>query len=182
MASDIFNGLFVVRLDQALPVTYSHWAAKEDGKNTMLEWSVASEVDNVGWVVEHAVSRGQFEELGFVPAGSADQTFFHDNPGLGIHYYRLRQRDFDGTEHLSEVRTVTFGGGERRAMTYPNPVAPGAPLTFKGLTNETRWSLWSVVGRQVSEGRGRYAAFDVPAGTYLLKVGNSIVDKIVVQD
>ena len=179
LGSDIRNGLFVVSLDQALPVTYSRWEAESDGKNAMLDWSVARADNNAGWTVEHAASRAPWEELGFVTGGSIDNTYFHETPGPGTHYYRLRQQDFDGTETYGEVRTVVFAGGERVARTYPNPAPAGSVLTFQGLTDLTDWSLWSVAGQRLLAGRGRYASPDLPAGVYLLRVGDAIVDRVI---
>jgi len=180
LSNDIANGLSIVRLNSAaLPVTYENWSAKSDGKNALLEWAITAETDNAGWSVEHAVEGGQFAEIAFVASGETENMLVHQKPGAGLHYYRLRQRDFDGTEHLSEVRSVTFDGRERQVATYPNPAAAGGQLTFQGLDVDTNWELFSAAGRLVQAGMGRQATISGTPGVYLLKVEGEVVDKIV---
>ena len=181
LGSDMNNGLFVVELDQALPVVYESWTAASDGKHARLDWTVAEERDNAGWVVEHSTATsGRFAELGWVDAGQTTNTFFHEDPGPGTHYYRLRQRDVDGTEHLSEVRTVAFMGDERRAQTFPNPVRSGGAVTFRGLLEDTAWEVVDLAGRQVQSGVGRGSVLTGPGGVYFVRVGGVVVDRVVV--
>src|SRR5690606_29831740 len=43
----------------------------------------------------------------------------HQNPRLGINYYKLRQTDFNGTYTHSEITSVNFT--EDATLIYPNP-------------------------------------------------------------
>ena len=181
LGSDMANGLFVVELNEALPVVYESWSASSDGKHARLDWAVAEERNNAGWVVEHGTETGGvFAEIGWVPSGETVNTFFHAEPGPGAHYYRLRQRDVDGTEHLSEVRVVEFLGDERRAQTFPNPVRSGGAVTFKGLLEDTAWEVVDLAGRQVQSGVGRGSVLTGPGGVYFVRVGGVVVDRVVV--
>lgn len=126
------------------------------------------------------MDNGQFAEIAFVAAGESENMLIHDTPGPGVHYYRLRQRDFDGSEHLNEVKSVSFHGSERIISAYPNPAPAGSRLTFQGLDMETQWELYDASGRLVASGKGRNSTLAGTPGVYLLKVAGDVVDKIVV--
>ncbi|NJC25866.1 LVIVD repeat-containing protein [Neolewinella antarctica] len=182
IGSDILNGLFVVALDGALPVTYTNWSVTGDGKNAMLDWSVAAEVNNAGWSVEHALEGGTFAEIAFVAAGERENHFLHEAPGPGVHYYRLRQMDLDGVAHLSEVRTVEFAGLASAITVFPNPARVGQTVALEGADAGAGWSLWTVGGQLVRRGVGARLRVDVPAGAYYLRVGEEVVGGVVFLD
>ena len=182
LASDMRNGLFIVKVDDlnALPVTYNSWEASNDGKNALLSWSTSNETDNAGWEVEHATLGGQFTSVSFVAAtADGEYTFTHAAPGTGLHYYRLRQRDFDGTEQLSDVRTVLFNEANTTLRAYPNPVAEGATVSLTGVATNENWTLLDLRGRRVMNGRGQQLNTALPAGVYLLKTVDQVVKLVV---
>ncbi|WP_020571588.1 choice-of-anchor B family protein [Neolewinella persica] len=182
LVSDEITGLYVVRVNDfnSLPVTYLSWEAESDGKNSQLSWSTSEETDNLGWDVEHAVDRGAFAPVGFVEAGEGTYAFTHEVPGEGLHYYRLRQRDHDGTENLSEVKTVIFAGGEDQINVYPNPARAGTDVRLEGMPFETKWCLTNVEGTIVLKGKGQtLGGQSVAAGIYFLETGGKVLGKVV---
>jgi hypothetical protein len=181
LGSDMSNGLFIVRVEDlaTLPVTYDFWDVEQNGKDVQLSWSAASEENNEGWQVEHAVSGGNFTAVGFVAAGSGEYTFTHVDPGPGVHYYRLRQRDQDGRETLSDLRTVILaGGGESDFALYPNPAPASAPVSILGV-NDAAWALLTIDGRVLQQGRGAIPTHDLAAGLYLVRVADPLVQLVV---
>lgn len=185
LVSDEITGLYVVRVNDfnALPVEYLSWEAESAGKNSQLRWTTTEETGNLGWEVEHATSRGAFTSIGFVPAGTGAYTFTHEVPGTGLHYYRLRQRDYDGTEALSEVKTVFFAGDQEQVVAYPNPARSGTEIRVTGLSPGANWVLTNLEGKHVSSGQGpAITGRSLSAGIYLLEVAGKVVSKIVVAD
>lgn len=183
LASDLNTGLYVVKVDNyqiALPVEYASWEARSDGKNAVLSWSTALETDNAGWTIEHAREDGDFRALDFVPAGSGAYQYTHLNPAEGQHFYRLRQRDFDGAESISEIRTLTFGANiSANFSAYPNPAAVGRMVNLTGINTDDTWELRSSVGQLITTGRGSQLPAELPAGTYFLRVVDKGVLRII---
>jgi choice-of-anchor B domain-containing protein len=183
LVSDLFTGLYVVRVNDfnSLPVAYTSWDVTSDGKNSHLTWSTSEESDNLGWEVEHATSRGAFASIDFVAASAGSYVFTHEVPGDGLHYYRLRQRDHDGTETLSEVKTVFFAGGEDQVTAYPNPARVGASIKLQGLAPGTDWTLHNLAGQRIYAGRGQtIPGQSLSAGIYFLKTEGKVVAKVAV--
>lgn len=185
LASDEITGLYVVRVNdfQSLPVTYDQWEATADGKNALLTWSTTAETGNAGWEVEHATEDGRFAGVGFVEAaGSGGYTFVHTNPGPGTHFYRLRQRDQDGTEMLNEVRTVILEGAAGQVSIWPNPAPRGADIRLDGLSPGSAWALINSEGKVVLTGVGAtISAGRIPAGIYFIETERKVVGKVVVE-
>ncbi|MEO0732149.1 MAG: choice-of-anchor B family protein [Bacteroidota bacterium] len=173
LASDMTNGLYVVEVDNveiALPVTYGRWTALAAGKDVRLEWATTNETNNLGWTVEHASDGGDFTPLGFVSNGTGEYSFVHQTPGAGTHYYRLRQRDFDGTERTSPVRSVDFGGAETLRL-YPNPAPAAAPVLLRGLSANAVWTITDMTGRALLRGTGNRITANLAPGVYVVRSG-----------
>ncbi|WMX13273.1 cadherin-like domain-containing protein [Aureispira sp. CCB-E] len=103
-------------MNDPLPVELLYFTAKLEGKNTgVLNWATSSELNNAGYEVEHALpSTGapEFNQIGYVNgAGTTTTAQYYDYkvPNLipGVHYFRLKQVDFDGTSTYTEVQSLT---------------------------------------------------------------------------
>lgn len=181
LGSDLANGLIVVSLDDvSLPVSYSSWTAVEEGKNALLEWTITAERNNAGYSVEHAVEGGSFAEIAFVEAGQLANSLVHESPGPGIHFYRLRQIDLDGTEHLSELRSVSFDGFASSVTAFPNPAPAGKEIMLTGIGPNASWELWTVAGQLVQRGTGSRLTANVATGMYYLRVEGEVVTNLVI--
>ncbi len=99
-----------------LPVELLDFTANLEGKNIgNLAWSTATELNNAGYEVEHAFSNTggvlEFNQIGFVTgAGTTNLTQYYNykvpNLTSGIHYFRLKQVDYDGTYAYSPIRAL----------------------------------------------------------------------------
>ena len=129
-----------------------------------------------------------FRQLHFVEPASANSaaprnyTYTDREAGkTGLRYYRLAQRDLDGTTTFSPVRTVLFDGLFESMLTAaPNPFGAtltltvtsaqpleNTPLTLTDATGRTvrtqRLTLPAGLGKVALDGLG-----DLPAGVYFL--------------
>lgn len=134
----------VVFLNQnPIPVELTSFTASLDGNNVQLNWSTASEINNLGFEIEKKVfSFGEdlgeaWNSIGFVPGyGTSTEKHiysFNDN-GLvdGNYFYRLKQIDTDGKIKYSgtvEVEVVSLFGFSLE-QNYPNPFNPVTKIRF----------------------------------------------------
>lgn len=93
------------------PVEWSYFTAKREHENVRLEWETATESNNKEFVIERSVNGRDYEVLATVAGAGTSQYATHyswnDNKALTQDaYYRLLQRDFDGTESYSAIRIV----------------------------------------------------------------------------
>ncbi|MEM9837279.1 MAG: choice-of-anchor B family protein [Bacteroidota bacterium] len=173
LASDQLNGLIVLELDgftAPLPVRYRSWEAKAVSANIRLDWSTELEIDNAGFQIEYSQDGRSFQPLAWIGAhldGKDTYTYTHFNPGNGTHFYRLRQRDYDGTEALSTVRSVRISD-YKVASVYPNPARPGALIYLE----PGAYQLFSAAGREIGyfevQNRALRLPANLPSGIYHL--------------
>jgi hypothetical protein len=110
-----------------LPVTWSSFEVQADNRIASLKWATASELNNRGFFVEHAMEDLVFKEIGFVDGNGTKAlpsaySFTHLIPANGQHYYRIRQLDFDGTVDYSVIRSLEyFSEASSDFKVFPNP-------------------------------------------------------------
>lgn len=96
-----------------LPVEMVDFQAIAEGNKIKLTWQTAAELDNDGFLVERTTNGQIWEKIGFVQGyGTTSEMhgyhFLDENPLLGLNYYRLRQKDFEGKEEYSGVVSFDF--------------------------------------------------------------------------
>ena len=149
-----------------------------------LYWATELELNNDGFTVERAVA-GNWEVAAWVAgAGDSDAlrnyaTTLTDVPS-GEQAFRLRQRDFDGTEAISDIVTV-YVNAEAGMSMFPNPTSGLLTLT-QGEAPAGRYeiSVLDVSGRLLRTGnvtlrtggvlRTEVDAAELPAAPYYLRV------------
>jgi hypothetical protein len=165
-----------------LPVTLTAFQAVPQGPAVALTWATATEQHNQGFDVQRSSDGVQFADLAFVPGvGSSLQAhtyqYLDAQPQRATaSYYRLRQRDLDGSATYSPVQVVAAAAGA--LSVYPNPVTDQATLVWQAAAAAaSRWHLTNAEGQllhseTVSERAGlNYLPLDLrpyPAGTYVL--------------
>lgn len=108
------------------PVELIFFEAKVRDRDVQLKWATSLEIENDYFAIERSPDGKQFKEIGHVPgkgnySGRSDYAFT-DPLVSGIFYYRLRQVDFDGTSHYSDVVRVSQTLPEPITYSlYPNP-------------------------------------------------------------
>lgn len=92
----------------ALPVELTSITATTRGKNVLIEWKTASELNNDRFEIERSIDGKSYETIGAVKGeGSStkevDYSFNDKRPVFGVNYYRLKQVDIDGKYDYSDV-------------------------------------------------------------------------------
>ncbi len=153
---------------RSLPVELLHFTALAMEGAVRLDWATAWEVDNEQFIVERSKAGLDFTKLGQVPAGAVTYAFMDADPFPGQNFYRLRQRDFDGTETLYGPVSVRLDSGVIRL--YPNPVTRRLHLTGE-VGEDEQSQLYHSDGRLLATGRGPTVDVSrLPAGSYYLRL------------
>ncbi|MCC5929711.1 MAG: T9SS type A sorting domain-containing protein [Cyclobacteriaceae bacterium] len=116
-----------------LPVELISFSARYRDSKVILNWATATEINNDGFEIEHSQNGTAFETLGWVPGNGnskdrIDYHFIHDNPFIGVNYYRLKQYDYDGAFEYSPLVMVNVqpdARGKILVKLWPNPVENG---------------------------------------------------------
>jgi hypothetical protein len=114
------------------------------------------------------------------------QTYAHRIDGLlpGVHRFRLRQIDYDGTFEYSPEVEVDIGvpGTYHLTSAYPNPFNPETSFSLSvARAQDVQVAVYDVTGRRVAllydglfpakTARAfRFGASTLPSGVYLLRV------------
>ncbi|WP_168797491.1 T9SS type A sorting domain-containing protein [Neolewinella litorea] len=163
-----------------LPVTYTSWLGERRGGEAQLEWTTGSEEDAELFEVQRSVDGGRnWSSVGEVAAMNrstgADYEFTdYGVPGTELQY-RLKQIDFDGAFHFSDIITIAAADNAQALSVWPQPAPVGAiQLRAAGFAGHTA-SLYSITGRMLvtfpltGEVQPLPAA-DLPKGIYLLRI------------
>lgn len=143
--------------DTVLPVELVAFTARASGADVLLAWETASETNNAGFEVEHAVGSGPFKALGFVPGrGTSTErnsyTYRVKDVAPARHIFRLKQIDTDGAATYSREVEVQRGltGPFVLEPVYPNPFRSTATVRFAVKKSApVRLMLYNMLGQVV---------------------------------
>lgn len=141
----------------SLPVELTAFDALLNGESVVLKWETATETNNSGFEVEHALAGDApvFAALGFVTgAGTTLELqryqFAAENVGPGRHLFRLKQVDFDGAFAYSDVVELEVAGQFALQPAYPNPFNPATQISYDvPATMSVTLYVYDVLGRTV---------------------------------
>jgi hypothetical protein len=96
-----------------LPLELIDFKATQQDNKVRLNWTTASESNNAFFDIEHSFDGKIFSKIGQVKgAGTSNSlqyyTYLDEKPLSGIHHYRLKQVDYDGTSSYSKMITVAL--------------------------------------------------------------------------
>jgi hypothetical protein len=158
-----------------LPVELLTFTGKAENNFNMLNWSTASEINNLGFDIERSSDGKSFNKIGSIKAKGQKSTYeFMDNAPLSISYYRLRQKDIDGVETLS--KTITLKQDKTISIKiYPNPTQDY--LKFDGDNEAADISIFSLNGQLIYalKNARRHTPIDVStlkSGSYMIEIKN----------
>ena len=180
-----------------LPVNFTVFTATPEADGIRLDWTTATELDNLGFGVERSTDGTSFAEIAFVDgAGDSNspQVYsFTDETVSGdtVYYYRLAQTDTDGSVRYSPTVSAALLTGlqitpwQDRLRWSPNPATDRVRL--HGIDGLDRVQLLDIHGRTVIR-RERFSGTleldALPAGVYLLAAerdGARTVRRLIVE-
>jgi hypothetical protein len=144
-------------VEPVLPVELASFDATSSGDDVTLRWRTASETANAGFEVQQKVN-DTFQKVGFVEGRGTTtqaQSYSYQLNGLvpGMHAFRLKQIDFDGSVHFSPVveTAVELPGAYFLSPAYPNPFNPQTQFTLTVAREQrVQVAVYDMLGRQVA--------------------------------
>lgn len=126
-----------------IPVELTSFTATLVGSSVQLNWSTASEINNLGFEVERSVISYRarnpvWEKIGFVEGkGTTSEiqnyNFTDQNLVSGTYNYRLKQIDLDGSfTYSNEIKVeYTMPAEFVLEQNYPNPFNPSTKISWQ---------------------------------------------------
>jgi photosystem II stability/assembly factor-like uncharacterized protein len=171
-----------------VPVELASFTGTSNGKEVILNWSTATELNNQGFEIERSEDNVSFNKIGFVPGfGTTTEPksySYSDQPvSIGKYYYRLKQIDYDGSYEYSGVVEVEWHAFKSYLLeqNYPNPFNPTTTIGF-GIQNKSnvKITILNAIGEEVAvvlnEEREpgfhqvEFNAANLPSGVYFCRI------------
>ena len=169
------NGTILYTPNGGLPVELINFTADIIDNDVILNWTTATETNNLGFAIERKHNKADWRELGFVPGhGTTTEPQFYSfdekSVAPGKYQYRLKQIDYDGTYEYSDIVEVEVGLPTEYSLSqnYPNPFNPSTKIKFSIPFVETRdrvsvqLKVYDVLGNEVAT----LVNEEKPAGSY----------------
>ncbi len=179
-----------------LPVEWLSFTARgetEGYNHSILEWATATEKNCSHYVIQHSTDGVTFSSIGEERgAGTTterqDYDFIHDEPVIGVNYYRLKQVDFDGKYEYSNVVSVKFEMElpKLSMQLFPNPTSGILNIQIGKVIETPTFQVFDIQGRLItvnmnnsSGNQWSFNTADLPNGHYFLqmKQGEQILNK-----
>ena len=99
-----------------LPIELINFECAEDGKNNIITWQTASEINNDYFTLERSEDGIHWSVLATIEdAGNStmllDYKFVDSSPYVSYTYYKLKQTDFDGNYEYSDICAIQNESG-----------------------------------------------------------------------
>lgn len=165
-----------------LPVTWSSFDVECRGGDRLVEWTVASQLNNDRFEVERSMDATSWTLVGIIPgAGTTQQQMTYElldhvteiSAAQSVIYYRVKQVDQDGMFSYSGVQASSCD-----VVVYPNPATDEVVvvLPFSGALVEVVDATGRIVRVVRSDGAmARIPVFDLATGFYTLRMSSSSV-------
>ncbi|HZW38218.1 MAG TPA: SBBP repeat-containing protein [Ignavibacteriaceae bacterium] len=159
-----------------VPVELTSFSASVNGKNVTLTWNTATELNNAGFEIERSTDKVNFSKIGFVSGkGTITEnslyTYTDINPGTSTFYYRLKQKDFDGSWTYSNIVevNVSLPTSFSVSQNYPNPFNPSTQFNFSiPVDARVNIAIYNTIGQKLYE-----TSSDYKAGTYTQNINGN---------
>ena len=138
--------------DAPLPVELLHFSGKEiDHQQVALNWNTSSEKDNSHFVIERSADGQRFDAIGVVAGKGTSSVLqqydYIDEQPLTLGYYRLKQVDFDGSFHFSNIISITLKSAQDvKLIVYPSTTEREVTIRFNTFASPR--SLLRIVNSQ----------------------------------
>ncbi|MBZ0199611.1 MAG: T9SS type A sorting domain-containing protein, partial [Ignavibacteriaceae bacterium] len=144
--------------DPLIPVELSSFTAAVSGKDVILNWTTATEMNNSGFQIERKLGSTTWAKVGFVEGkGTTTEKssyVFNDKPSFnGSVSYRLKQIDLDGSFKYSNVVEVNISAPSKFELSqnYPNPFNPNTTIKYSvAAKSQVELNIYNILGSKVA--------------------------------
>lgn len=140
----------IIHVITPLPVELGHFSGRRENSILQLYWMTLSEKENDHFDIEESIDGKSFKLKGQVKGNGTSIEVHHyefsaADISAPVAYYRLRQFDFNGEEHLSHV--IALQRKEGNAIDFlisPNPVDKNGALIVQCALQEREEAILSI--------------------------------------
>lgn len=171
-----------------VPVELIRFSADWQHQTVLLSWQTASELNADQFEVLHSTDGMVWTLISVVQASGnsnelRDYSTVHSQPANNTNYYRLIQRDHDGTVHTDEKIAVWFHA-DRPLNVYPNPLTGELLEVHTELNGHL--AIYNHLGELLDEidlveGVNKVYLPHIPSGVYFLRTGDNTQQTIRIQ-
>lgn len=172
-----------------LPVQWQSFTAKKQNSNSvLLNWQTAAEQNAQDFVIQHSSNGQQWKQLDIVAAAGNSTAvnnyqFVHAQPVTGNNYYRLLQRDKNGSTAYSTIETVQFAAANASFTVASNTVNNGQLRL--AVTEATTLRLFTGNGQllqqfKLAQGNHTLTLSAYAKGIYFIN-GNGKTERLMIQ-
>ena len=146
-----------------IPVELTSFTLSAFGREVMLEWSTATELNNYGFDIERSVISNEernllWDKIGFVNGQGTttlknEYSFTDKNIDEGKYHYRLKQIDLDGTYTFSNELEIDINLPDEFLLeqNYPNPFNPGTIISWQSpVSSNQTLKIYDLLGNEVA--------------------------------
>ena len=126
-------GAYESTLPSVLPVSFGKFSATLQSNRVKLDWNTFSETNNEVFIVYRSADGKNYTEIAQQHSkGSQANTYvaYDNSPANGVNYYRLKQRDLDGTITELGDDAVNFSLAAEEIKAWPNPADRFVKVSF----------------------------------------------------
>lgn len=157
------RGVYEAFIDLTIPVELSSFTAESGNNSVQLNWSTATETNNMGFEIERKLKNQEWVTIGFVNGNGTTTEIQNYNyiddysqmPYEGTALYRLKQIDYNGDYEYSEQLAVnlTFVPSEYYvSQNYPNPFNPSTTIKYSlPVESNVRINIYNSLGQMIEE-------------------------------
>jgi hypothetical protein len=169
-----------VKLPVTMPITYSKPLETTQKQNsTHLTWSVATQINNDKYIIEHSTDGNTFSTIGEIDGDGTNNAerhyeYTHKTPSIGVNYYRIKQIDYDGTSSYSNIASVVYESDDREIAIYPNPATDEVTLSVAEGTEVSVADMMGRVLKKVTIGKDQNIInlVEFPSGMLIFVIGD----------
>jgi hypothetical protein len=117
-----------ITVDCSMPVQFQDFTVRRQNSSALLLWQTSSEVNTGYFEIQRSNDGINFTTIGYVQAAGNSNvllsySFIDEHPLDGTSYYRIMERDLNGSVNLSPVRSIHFSNGGIQILTESQTIS-----------------------------------------------------------
>jgi hypothetical protein len=159
-----------------LPVTWLYYKGQNTKDGNLIQWATAAELNNEEFKIERSSNGKEFHVIYSINGkGTSNQAYYYSYLDSDVYnanfYYRIAQRDFDGT--LSYSKTIYIRSQNRATLhVFPNPVT--SVINITNVSPNSIVQIYNSQGSLVKETNGKanykISATNLKSGLYMIRI------------